>query len=510
MFKRIAIITLSMFTVFVASNIPNVAFAAERYEILQVGDDDSFVLELQTALNKLGYLQFPATGYFGTDTQNAVIKFQQEKGLGVDGKAGPGTRKSLLGDDYQPILEREVKDISDSESAVFEGTINEPIAETPDTPPTEEIKKVPVESLIILPIPAPPTTATAAADIDSLKSGDKGDEVAKMQSRLAELEYYEYGNNTGYFGPVTEEAVKKFQRTNGIEVNGIMSKSALDLLYSENANYYMMFAGDSGDDIKAMQERLSVLGYFTGNATGYYGDATLQAVKMFQSNNNLIVDGKAGKSTRKILFSDTAVKAPNAPAPSASPKPSATPKPEATQKPNAEATPSPTPPPANNGGDTQAPPPAATPEPPAPAPEPTPEPPAPPAVSPGTGIDKFIEIAQSLTGVPYVYGTSGPNSFDCSGFVYYCLKNSGVATGRLSSAGYANVSNWASVSDVNSLVYGDLVFFKSDSSSVISHMGIYLGGGSFIHAAPSIGGVSTSSMSSGYYARNYVSAKRVF
>ena len=122
----------------------------------------------------------------------------------------------------------------------------------------------------------------------------------------------------------------------------------------------------------------------------------------------------------------------------------------------------------------------------------------------------MIEIAHTQIGKPYSYGSSGPNSYDCSGFVYYCLKNSGVAASRLSSAGYSGVSRWDTITNVNSLQAGDLVYFKSDKSSSVSHIGIYLGGGSMIHSAPSSNGVAVSSMSSGYYARNFLGAKRVF
>ncbi|MEG0356471.1 MAG: peptidoglycan-binding protein [Christensenellaceae bacterium] len=459
MFKKI----VSIITVFIAvlALSPISALAVERYEVLQVGDEDKWVVDLQKKLNTLDYLKVPATGYFGTDTQNAVVKFQQDSKINADGKAGPATRKLLFGDNFSEI---------DSSRTVSSNSTSKASEQT-----TAKSNKANVSA-------------------DTLNPGDKGDQISELQTKLKELEYYEYANITGYYGPVTEDAVKKFQRTNDITVDGVMGTGSLELLNSDKAKYYMMYPGDSGNDIKTMQEQLSKLGYFNANATGYYGPVTEDSVKLFQAENNLTVDGKVGKNTRKVLFSDDAIKGKqsNNKKPVASPTtaPDVNAAPQPTEQPpaqsDANANPTPTAPPAEQES-----PPVAT--------QPA-----------STGVQRFIEIANSQMGKPYSYGSNGPNSFDCSGFVYYCLKNSGVATSRLSSAGFANTSGWASVSDVNSLVVGDLVFFKSDSSDVISHMGIYLGGGSIIHAAPSSGGVSVSTMSSGYYSRNYISAKRVF
>ncbi len=251
-----------------------------------------------------------------------------------------------------------------------------------------------------------------------------------------------------------------------------------------------MYPGDKNEDILKMQQRLKDLGYFSAEPTGYYGDATLAAVMAFQQNNGLTADGKAGKQTRSILYSDSAVAAQTSPAPAPDPQPdNSTPteeQPAEQVQPPVEETPAET----------------------VPVPEPQPDPV--PETSESTGAAKVIELAQAQVGKPYSYGSNGPNSFDCSGFVYYVLKNSGYSISRYSSATYAYLSQWATVSDVNSLAAGDLVFFKSDKSDNISHMGIYVGGGSFIHAAPSSGGVAVSGMTSGYYQRNFVTAKRIF
>jgi peptidoglycan hydrolase-like protein with peptidoglycan-binding domain len=456
---------------------PASALAVERYEVLQIGDEDEWVRELQEKLYELEYLAVSPTGYFGTNTQRAVLEYQEANSLSSDGKAGPLTRKSLLGDSYSDIDgSRTVKNtLSEAETAA-----------TTQSAGTDEGGEAAAES----------TTISSLG----LSPGDKGDEIAKLQTKLQELEYYNYGKITGYYGPVTQEAVKKFQRTHGLEANGVMDASALTLLNSGSVRYYTMYPGDSADDIRIMQDRLRELGYFSGSSTGYYGSITLNAVKMFQEGNGLVVDGKAGKNTRGVLYSESAVSANGG---------VTTPEPEQSQpveQPQQETEP------VQQAEDPQTPEQPQTEQPveqpPAeqPVAEPTPEP---VATAPSGSIEKLLEVANSQLGKGYTYGGNGPSSFDCSGFVHYSLKNSGFAVSRLSSAGYANISAWASVPDMASLQVGDLVFFKSDKSSVISHSGIYMGGGSFIHSAPSSGGVAISTMTSGYYNRNYVSAKRI-
>ena len=104
-------------------------------------------------------------------------------------------------------------------------------------------------------------------------------------------------------------------------------------------------------------------------------------------------------------------------------------------------------------------------------------------------------------------GSSPSTSFDCSGFVSYVLTNSGLCnTGRLGAQGLYNIST--PVSDPQP---GDLVFFFGtyNTSSAASHVGIYIGGGQFIHASSSRG-VIISSLSESYYASRYLSARRVF
>lgn len=118
---------------------------------------------------------------------------------------------------------------------------------------------------------------------------------------------------------------------------------------------------------------------------------------------------------------------------------------------------------------------------------------------------RIVKTAVQYLGTPYKYGGSGPGGFDCSGFSQYVFKQHGYNLPRTAAAQYGIGTAVAK----GSLEPGDLVFFKCYNSS-IDHVGIYTGGGQFIHSSsPSSGGVIYSSLTEGFYARTYVGAKRV-
>lgn len=122
---------------------------------------------------------------------------------------------------------------------------------------------------------------------------------------------------------------------------------------------------------------------------------------------------------------------------------------------------------------------------------------------------KIADIALAQNGKPYVLGGNGPNNYDCSGLAYYAMINSGYSVQRLSASAYSEYSSWAKITSTSSLQKGDLVFFRSDTSSYIGHMGVYIGGGEFVHASSGQAKVMVSDFSNTYWARNFVLGRRV-
>ena len=118
--------------------------------------------------------------------------------------------------------------------------------------------------------------------------------------------------------------------------------------------------------------------------------------------------------------------------------------------------------------------------------------------------EEVVEYAKTLLGKAYVYGGVGPNSFDCSGFTKYVYSKFGV---NLSHSASAQANIGTTVSKAN-LQLGDMIFFSQGGSS-IGHVGIFVGNNSFIHAANPQKGVVITSLSDGYYTKNYKTAKRI-
>jgi hypothetical protein len=122
-------------------------------------------------------------------------------------------------------------------------------------------------------------------------------------------------------------------------------------------------------------------------------------------------------------------------------------------------------------------------------------------------IGQLLEYAQSFLGTRYVYGGASPNGFDCSGFTQYCYRLIGVSINRTAQQ---QLSNGVPV-ERDMLQPGDLVFFSNTYASTdsITHVGIYLGDGNFIHAANSNVGVVVTSLDSDYYSSHYCGARHI-
>lgn len=120
---------------------------------------------------------------------------------------------------------------------------------------------------------------------------------------------------------------------------------------------------------------------------------------------------------------------------------------------------------------------------------------------------QIAAFGQTLLGKKYVYGGNGPNSFDCSGFTSYVYAHFGYTLNRSASDQY----NYNGTKVTGDLQPGDLVFFTGtfSSSKYITHTGMYIGNGQFIHASTREYKVRIDNLFTGYYAGKYVGARRV-
>ena len=130
----------------------------------------------------------------------------------------------------------------------------------------------------------------------------------------------------------------------------------------------------------------------------------------------------------------------------------------------------------------------------------TPDPaPAPAPAPPPSQYGGVVGIAMQYLGTPYVWAGSAPGGFDCSGFVMYVYGQVGVSLPHNAAMQY----NYGTPVSMGDLQPGDLVFFDG-----LGHVGIYIGGGQFIHA-PHTGDVVKISSLSGWYSSTYVGARRL-
>ncbi|MDY6900958.1 MAG: peptidoglycan-binding protein [Cyanobacteriota bacterium] len=259
---------------------------------LQKGDRGPSVKNLQQDLQRAGFYKAPVTQVYDTKTEDAVKRFQKAASIGVDGIAGPATLQKLEG--YRAAV-----------------TVNSTrAAKKPVAKPSRNNEQKPSVRVA--------ANTTKRRNPNLLAKGDEGQAVKALQERLRVAGFY-YGNSTGIYGPITEDAVKRFQRAYGLDVDGIVGAQTLTKLppmgvgFGEEAPKSMTIAasrrnkeflglGDRGEPVRILQAQLIKAGYLKGKPNGYFGPYTTDAVKRFQGANYLAASGIAGPTTRGKLY----------------------------------------------------------------------------------------------------------------------------------------------------------------------------------------------------------------
>ena len=445
---------------------------------LTVGVINSVVKDLQERLMQLGYMEDDdPTTYYGDATSKAVQYFQRQSGRTMDGITGVDTWDALMSENaphYAAKLGFQGDDITKIQYRLYNlgyltesGQINGTFDEATDT----AVKKMQeVNHLTIDGTVGQATTNLLYSDevkANIIALGEHSDIVKKYQSRLIALGYLS-GEADGNFGLSTQNAIRAFQSRNDQVVDGYLGPDTRTVLESDSAKPFGMRLGEQSSDVQNMQKLLVKYGYLSSDkASGYFGELTKDAVLAFQRTNGLTADGTAGAKTLQVLQSGSA---------KSKPKQSTN---RNRNNRNAAA--------GNTGGGNA---------------------PAQPNVSSGLGgatvsgsASALISIASSKIGSPYVWGSKGPNAFDCSGFVYWCLNQAGVGTSYMTSSGWRNPGRFKKVG-ASELQAGDIVV-------VSGHVGIYAGGGTVIDASSSNGRVVHRSFS-GWWSRNFITAWRIF
>ena len=452
---------------------------------LTVGVINSVVKDLQQRLMNLGYMEEDEpTTYFGAATSTAEQYFQRPTGRKMDGITGVDTWDALMSESaphYAAKLGFQGDDITKIQYRLYNlgyltesGQINGTFDQDTETAvkKLQEVNKLTIDGTVGQTTYNLLYSDEVKANIIAL--GEQSEIVKKYQNLLIALGYLS-GEADGNFGLSKQNAIRAFQSRNDQVVDGYLGPDTRSLMDSENAKPFGMRLGEQSDDVKNMQNLLVKYGYLSQDkASGYFGELTKDAVIAFQSVNGLGTDGTAGAKTLQLLQSGTAKSKP---------------------KPKAKAN---TPSRGNRGGAAGG----------NSAPAGRGDTGSGGSVSSGVGgatvsgsAGSLISIASSKIGSPYVWGAKGPNSFDCSGFVYWCLNQAGVGTSYMTSSGWRNPGRFKKVS-MGELQAGDIVVVRG-------HVGIYAGGGSVIDASSSNGRVVHRSLS-GWWANNFITAWRIF
>ena len=161
---------------------------------LQKGNSSSQVTSLQKKLQAAGYFDGPVTGYYGSLTQAAVMKFQKAEGLPANGIADSKTLQTL-------------------ESNSQESSAEQPVIQEQEKPVTNK-----------------PLVSPSSAPI--LQVGNNNSQVTSLQKKLQAAGYFD-GPVTGYYGPLTQAAVMKFQKSQGLPADGVAGSKTQAMLESE-------------------------------------------------------------------------------------------------------------------------------------------------------------------------------------------------------------------------------------------------------------------------------------
>ncbi len=421
-------------------------------DYMRTGTEHEAVADLQERLMELGFMDNDEpTDYYGEMTKRAVEIFQRQNGLTMDGIAGPSTLEAIMdpeakyyaaakgeeGTDIQRIQERLYElgylESQDLVTGNFGERTEEAVLKLQEINGITQDGKVGRQTTNLL--------YSDAVQPNMLTFGEKSQVVLAAQERLRALGYMTSAPD-GNYGLDTTAAVKQFQSKNDLVVDGYLGPSTRLALNSSDAVPNGVGLGDQNETVTRIQQLLSQYGYLSSaNVTGYFGEVTEKAVKNFQSSNGLSSDGSVGVQTMAKLTGGNARKQSSGSG-------------------------------SSSGGTVSG------------------------------SASRLISIAKSKLGCRYVWGAKGPNSFDCSGFVYWCLNQAGVKQSYLTSYGWRSVGKYTKVTSFSKLKAGDIIV-------VSGHVGIVAENGTVVDASSGNGKVVHRSMGN-WWKRNFICGWRIF
>jgi len=237
---------------------------------LKKGSHGEDVSHMQGALHHLGYELGEVDGQFGDKTEHAVMAFQKDNHLKVDGDFGPVTKGTL---------ENAVKRLQfELHHQGYDVGIEHPVDGHLGPYTAHGISEFQRRNGLVVDGIYGPKSRAKMVEV-----------VLPVQHTLANTGLYT-GEIDGWWGHYTDSAVRRFQKQQGLVVDGICGP---------------VTRGELREFVSRLQFALHSFGYYNGEVDGVYGPVTTDAVKAFQKDNNLKVDGMAGPVSRGTLAKNT-------------------------------------------------------------------------------------------------------------------------------------------------------------------------------------------------------------
>lgn len=438
-------------------------------DIIKSGVKDVIVTVIQQRLAELDYLESDEPVEEYSEAIEAAVKlFQRKHELKITGEVDSETYKLLMSDaakEYTVYIGAEGTDVEQLQTRLYElGYINK-VTSYFGTDTEAAVKEFQKRNGLFDDGNVGKNTREKLYSADavplSFYLGDENDEILKYQQRLNQLGYLT-SKPDGKYGNDTVLAVKHFQDINGIIADGYMGPATKELLMSGDAQEYCIKTGDRGSDVENIQTYLKKLKYLK-SVTGYFGSDTYDAVINFQKRNGLSTDGKVGSQTINKLLSDNAKSWNGSSSGGSSHSGSGSSHSGGS----------------NTGDNDES------------------------GYSSGSMVNRIISIAKSKIGSRYVYGAKGPNTFDCSGFVYWVLNRAGIRQSYMTSYSWQSTGRYQRISSMSSIRRGDIISFRG-------HVGIALGNGQMVDASSSQGRVRITSINSSYWLNHFECAYRIY
>ena len=443
---NIPVININMTSVLDLENV-------EKYDLmsliptkLEKGVNHQIVMGIQQKLMMLGFMEEDKpTTYYGDSTDEAIKKFQRQINVSEDGVCTPEvysvlmsknapsyeTMRGFKGNDIEVIQQR----LYELSYLLEEDDINGYFGERTEMAvkalqTSNKLEDTGIVDLNTINLLYSENVVAYTIDKDS-----QSYIIKKYQERLKELGYY-LKECDGVYSSDFKEAVKIYQRFNSQDASGLINPSTKFSIDSKYARPYLIYMGDRSARIKSIQERLAELNYIDKKLiTSNYGEYTAQAIAIFQKNNNLPITGLVDGATQMVLDSENPV-----PAKVKLEVPSQFIMKTKDIRNAMKET--------KNVGNA----------------------------------DDLLKVALLKLGSKYLWGSRGPNKFDCSGFVYWCLNQVGVNVSYMTTYNWRFSTQFERIEKFDDLQVGDLIV-------VNGHMGIVADNQTVVDASSSNGRV---------------------